>query len=53
MQKKTKKNPVITILRQTRDFACMKHNQEANNEKEHMDINNNYQNEEFTRGYGR
>lgn len=43
MMKKTKKPPYSKYHKAMRDFACMKHNQEAKNENEPMEVKCNCQ----------
>ena len=52
MLKKTKKPPYNKYHNAVRDFACMKHDQEAKNEKEHMEVKYDCQNKEVTGGRG-
>lgn len=43
-----KEPPYSKYHKAIRDFACMKHDQEAKNEKEHMEVKCNCQNKEVT-----
>lgn len=52
MMKKTKKPPYNKYHKAIRDFACMKHDQEAKNEKEHMEVKCDCQNKEVTGSEG-